>query len=73
MQRVEDLANRSEAELKLANVAGVVKSGAFPKRPGFRMLVQLDQIIAEAMGFTPQSQKVKKEYDKMVQNLGKGG
>ncbi len=66
MQRVEDLANRSEDELELEKKDGVIKSKKFPKRPGFRMLVQLEEIIAEALNSTVSSQKVKNEYERLV-------
>lgn len=70
MQRVEDLATRSKAELKLEKIDGVLISKMFPQRPGFRMLVQLETIIAEALGSTSKSIKVRNEYDKMIGNLG---
>lgn len=70
MQRVEDLATRKVKELKLKTEEGIVKSEQFPKRPGFRMLVQLDQIIAESLGSTTASLKVKNEYDKMIVQIG---
>lgn len=70
MQRVEKLATRSEKDLKLKNENGVIKSDDFPKRPGFRMLVGLEKIIAEALEMTTASQKVKNEYDKLITALG---
>ncbi len=69
LQRVEDLATRSEEDLKLKKEGGVIKSETFPDRPGFRMLVQLEEIIAEAMGSTVASQKVKDEYFRLVTTL----
>lgn len=69
MQRVEDLATRSNDELQIINNKGVTKSKAFPDRPGFRMLVQLEEIIAESLNSTVSSQKVKNEYQKLVTNL----
>lgn len=57
MSRVEKLANRSSDE-KVQN------------RPGYRMLVPLLQIVAEALKSTPTSQKVLNEYKKLVNNLG---
>lgn len=39
--------------------------------PGFKKLVELDKIIAEALGVKSRSsQKVKKEYDRMINGLG---
>lgn len=68
-ERVEKLATRSEADLELETMEGVIKSKAFPKRPGYRMLVGLEKIIAESMDSTPGSVKVRNEYDKLVMNL----
>ncbi len=69
MQRVEDLATRTSAELRIKNVEGVTKSEAFPNRPGFRMLVQLEEILAEAIGTSVNSKKVKEEYLRLVTTL----
>lgn len=69
MQRVEDLAIRSQKDLKLIKENGVTKSETFPNRPGFRMLVQLEEIIAESLHSTVSSQKVKDKYLSMVQNI----
>jgi len=68
-ERVEKLATRSVKDLDLETVDGVIKSKAFPKRPGFRMLVGLEKIIAEALGQSTGTQKVRNEYDKLVMNL----
>lgn len=70
MQRVEDLATREVTDLRLQVIDGIHKSEAFPQRPGFRMLVGLEKIIAEAIGMTPQSAKVQNEFDKMINQLG---
>lgn len=70
MTRVEELATRSQEELKLKKENGVTKSDSFPNRPGFRMLVALDQIIAESLGVASvSSQKVKDMYIKLVTNI----
>jgi uncharacterized protein (TIGR00375 family) len=69
MQRVEDLAGRSEKELELYQENGVTKSKKFPNRPGFRMLVQLEEIIAEALGVAVKTQKVQNLYEKLVTEL----
>ncbi len=73
MQRVEELATREIKDLKLmitrpsfGGKDGITKSDAFPNRPGFRMLVQLEEIIAEAFSTGVASQKVKNEYIKLV-------
>ncbi len=68
-QRIEDLATRSEADLKLKIENGITTSEVFPNRPGFRMLVQLEEIIAEAMHSSVSSEKVKKEYERLVTTL----
>lgn len=69
MQRVEDLATRSVEDLKLKTENGVTTSEAFPNRPGFRMLVQLEEIIAEAMHLNVSAEKVKNEYERLVTTL----
>lgn len=68
-ERVEKLATRTVSDLDLETVDGIIKSKAFPKRPGFRMLVGLEKIIAEAFNTSPGTQKVRNEYDKLVMNL----
>lgn len=71
MQRVEDLASRGSDELGvMSDESGIIKSQAFPNRPGFRMLVQLEEIIAEALSSTTSSQKVKNEYQRLIEKLG---
>ncbi|MBI3109486.1 DNA helicase UvrD [Candidatus Daviesbacteria bacterium] len=70
MSRVEELANRQQQELRIKNQGGIITTEMFSKRPGYRMLVPLLQIIAEAMHSTPTSQKVLNEYKKLTQNLG---
>lgn len=57
MERVEALANRDEKE-------------EIKTRPQYKMLVPLHQIIAEAFGTVPTSQKVIIEYKKLVSELG---
>ena len=70
MQRVEDLASRETDDLELITDNGVVKSKKFPKRPGFRMLVQLSAVIAEAYDLGSSSQKVQNMLDLMIAQLG---
>lgn len=69
MQRVEDLATRTNEQLQVKNQGGVITSEVFPKRPGFRMLVQLEEIVAESFGVAVASQKVKNEYIRLVTSL----
>lgn len=69
LQRVEELSTRSEADLKLEHQDSTVLSKAFPKRPKFRMLVQLEEIISEILGVGVQSKKVKTEYERLVTDL----
>lgn len=57
MERVEALASRAKSE-------------TFPDRAPYKMLVPLHQIIAEAFGIAPTSQKVINEYKKLVNALG---
>ncbi len=69
LQRIEDLATRSEKELELYKDNGVLKSKKFPDRPGFRMLVQLEEILAESLGVAVKTVKVKTLYEKLVTEL----
>lgn len=69
MQRVEDLASRTINDLRLMINDGITKSAALPKRPRFRMLVQLEEIIAEALNSTVAAQKVKNEYQRLVSSV----
>lgn len=70
MTRVSDLATRSEEDLILTRENGIIKSKTFPDRPGFRMLVALDEIIAESLEVSSvSSQKVKQMYLKLVTNV----
>lgn len=70
MERVEILASRDNEQLTIDNEQGVIKSKAFPNRPGFRKLVPLIQIIAESLKSTVSSQKVLNEYKKLTDSLG---
>lgn len=70
MERVEEIAGRSEEELGIENKEGLVKSKAFPERAGYKMLVPLLQIIAEAHSTAPTTQKVLNEYKKLTSSLG---
>ena len=69
MERVEELASRGKEELGTRLVDGIIKTEKLG-RPGYRLLVPLLQIIAEAFGSTPTSQKVLIEYKKIVTSLG---
>jgi uncharacterized protein (TIGR00375 family) len=69
MQRVEELAKRSDVELELYKENGITKSKKFPDKPGFRMLVQLEEILAESLGVAVKTQKVKTAYEKLVTEL----
>lgn len=80
MQRVEELAGRSEESLKLdvkkLDVPGVsdtihaTYSNAFPDRPPFVMIVPLQEIIAEAIGSPFHSPKVYRLYEPLTRELG---
>jgi len=69
MERVEALADRGVGELGESRDEGVIKSKNLD-RPGYRMLVPLHQVIAEAFGNAPTSQRVLNEYKKLVTTLG---
>jgi len=70
MERVEELAGRSIEEIgAVKDNQGVIKSQKF-NRPGYKMLVPLNQIFAEALGVAKTSQKVDSEYKKLVSALG---
>ena len=65
------LASRSEEELELTtDVHGWVRSKMFPKRPPYRRLVPLYEILAEAVGTLPKSQKVATVYDRLIETFG---
>ena len=70
MHRVEDLASRSEKDLKLAIKDGKTHSLAFPKRPPFVMLVPLLEIIAEAIGSPITSPRVQTPYFRLTDEVG---
>ncbi|MBI3103677.1 DNA helicase UvrD [Candidatus Daviesbacteria bacterium] len=69
MERVESLASRGNDKLQITNDKGVIKTEASPNRAGYRMLVPLYQVIAEAFGNAPTSQRVINEYKKLVTTL----
>jgi PHP family Zn ribbon phosphoesterase len=69
MQRVEELALRSEKDLEIYKENGVFKSKKFPDRPGFRMLIQLEEILAESLGVAVKTAKVKTAYEKLITEL----
>lgn len=70
MERVEALTTRGIGELEVfRDDQGLIKSKTL-NRPGYKMLVPLNQIIAEALGVAKTSQKVEIEYKKLVTNLG---
>lgn len=70
MQRVEELATRSESDLKLVTENGITKSQAFLNRPPYQKLVELDKIIADAFGVGRKSKKVQQEFEKLTSQLG---
>lgn len=70
MERVEALATRKAEELGIfKDDQGITKVKNF-ERPGYRSLVPLHQVIAEAFNTAPTSQKVLTEYKKIVEALG---
>ncbi len=78
VQRVEELASRSEASLELAKDASrpygiqcdFIYSKAFPDRPPFVMLVPLQEIIAESIDAPVTSVKTQRIYDNLVNRFG---
>lgn len=79
MHRVEQLAERSEEELEISNFKyqisskteiQMTKSNAFPNRPPFVMMVPLQEILAEALGGLPASQKIQNEYNRLIDIFG---
>ena len=66
IERIEDLATRTEDDLKLITEKGITKSQAFPNRPGFQKLVQLEEIIAESLGQNVQTKAVQQKYEQMI-------
>jgi PHP family Zn ribbon phosphoesterase len=80
VQRVEDLAGRTEADLQLlvhssplienGPVVRMTSSKAFPNRPPFVMLVPLQEIISEAIGSPVASKKTQFFYNKLISELG---
>ncbi|KKU87366.1 MAG: hypothetical protein UY16_C0029G0005 [Candidatus Gottesmanbacteria bacterium GW2011_GWA2_47_9] len=79
MQRVEELASRSEEDLKMSDIRYKMKDGtqiqmmgskAFPNRPPFVMLVPLQEIIAESIGSPVASPKVQAPYMKLTDMPG---
>lgn len=69
MERVEELAGRTSSELRIKNSEGIITSEIFSNRAGYKMLVPLMQIIAEAFGTVPTNQKVINEYKKLTSVL----
>lgn len=64
--RIEELATRTVEDLKLKVENGIIKSEAFPNRPGYRKLVQLEEIIAESLGKEVKTKAVQEKYEQMV-------
>ncbi len=80
MQRVEELASRSENDLQISNFKfqisninsdiRMTRSKVFPKRPPFAMLVPLLEIIAESIGSPVSSPKVLLVYQNLITAFG---
>ncbi|MCL4366647.1 endonuclease Q family protein [Patescibacteria group bacterium] len=68
-QRIEKLATRASEDLKLVTKDGLITSAAFSQRPGFKMLIGLEKIIADSLKMTTSAQKVKAEYNKLIEHL----
>lgn len=70
MERVEQLATRSNAQLAIKNAEGKITSNEFSEKSSYRMLVPLQQVIAESFGFSTSSKKVQEKYLQIVKGLG---
>jgi PHP family Zn ribbon phosphoesterase len=70
MQRVEELASRSEEDLRLTKKDNMIYSKTFPHRPPYVMTVPLQEIISEAIGSPVGSPKIVVPYDRLVTELG---
>ncbi len=66
LDRVEELATRTEDDLELVTEKGGTKSLKFPKRPPFQKLIQLEEIIAESLGQNVQTKAVQQKYENMI-------
>lgn len=70
MQRIEDLATRSEQDVVIAkDDLGFVKSQSL-NRPAYKMLVPLIEILAEALSAGQNTKTVLDEYDKLINSFG---
>jgi len=71
MHRVEQLADKQLKAVKKENKIGLVGwyHPSDKKRPPFVKLVPLMEIVAESLGFTTASKKVKNEYKNLTKNL----
>lgn len=75
MHRVEELAGRTEGDLRLSKkeINGTPILGfyseLFPQRPPYVMLVPLQEIIAEAVGAQVNTEKVQSEFNKLINSL----
>ncbi|MBI2617750.1 DNA helicase UvrD [Candidatus Gottesmanbacteria bacterium] len=76
MHRVEELAGRTEEELKIIKreLGGTKMEGiyseTFPNRPSYVMMVPLQEILSEAIGTVPTSVTTQNEYKKLTDHLG---
>ena len=73
MHRVEELANRDQIKpIKKTSKSGVVGyyNSQDETRPPYVMLVPLMEIISEAFNIGVSSQRVQKEYENLIKNLG---
>jgi uncharacterized protein (TIGR00375 family) len=70
MQRVEELATRTDTDLQIVTEHGIIRSETFLRRPSFQMLVGLEKIVAEGLGVGKASKKVREMYDILISQLG---
>lgn len=70
MHRVEQLADRSEEELKLKKVHGWIKSEKF-ERPPFLRIIPLNEVIAQALGIKgTRTKTVMRSYSELCKIFG---
>ncbi|MBI4496386.1 MAG: DNA helicase UvrD [Chloroflexi bacterium] len=68
MDRVERLAQRPDASFR--DEDGLIKHRDRPQRPPYRLLVPLQEILAEALGVSAQSKRVQSTYDGIIARFG---
>lgn len=68
MHRVDQIADRLEGELGLTKEDGWIKTKKF-NRPGYKRIVPLLEVVAEALGSSVSSQKTLAVFDDLINNF----